>query len=283
MHFLDMQALETPAERAGVRRLLQLHDMLQGEVAHLLDLRAARGASEPADQLDDTLLVSCAASLHKNCTACCGYQPSTSARQPADAAVGILNENATPSCTVAQGGMEARFKIDMFTASVSASGFLFVTALQRCVRKVAHIAFADGAKGEEALRKLLDMKDNNIFKGLRALCAPGGPFSVLCSCLRPAMSAVMTEGSDPRRDTNFAEIGLLKPQGLIVVPLNCGQAQRGRSASGSRRRWCSGWAAVAPRALPSPRCAAASRPACWRPSTFRSCSRSPLRCLVLAA
>ena len=206
MHFLDTQALETPAERAGVRRLLQLRDMLQGEVARLLDLRAARGASERTDQLDDTLLVSCAAGLHKTCPACSGHQPSTSARQLPDAAGGILHKDATPSCMVAQGGMEARLKMSVFTASDSASGFLFVTALQRCVRKVALIAFADGVKGEEALRKLLDMKDNNIFKGLRALCAPGGPFPVLCSCLHPAMSAVMTEGSGLRRTEILARL-----------------------------------------------------------------------------
>lgn len=44
--------------------------------------------------------------------------------------------------------------------------------LQRTVRKIAS-AFDNEAKAQEALLKLLGMKDNHIFKGLRTLVTPG--------------------------------------------------------------------------------------------------------------
>ncbi len=48
-------------------------------------------------------------------------------------------------------------------------------ALQRYVRRVAAQLYGDTAKNEDALQKLVDLKDNHIFNSLRSLCAPGAP------------------------------------------------------------------------------------------------------------
>lgn len=45
--------------------------------------------------------------------------------------------------------------------------------MQRYVRRVAAQLYGDVARTEDALLKLVDLKDNHIFKSLRALCAPG--------------------------------------------------------------------------------------------------------------
>lgn len=45
-------------------------------------------------------------------------------------------------------------------------------AVQRSARKIAS-AFSDAVKSEDSLLKLLEMKDNNIFKGLRVIAAAG--------------------------------------------------------------------------------------------------------------
>lgn len=47
------------------------------------------------------------------------------------------------------------------------------------MRKISS-AFDNEAKAQEALHKLLEMKDNNIFKGLRAIVTPGEPHLHRC-------------------------------------------------------------------------------------------------------
>jgi hypothetical protein len=123
-----------------------MHSALQSEVSRILDLRAARsGATSAAsEQIEESLQV-CAN----------------------DAAYATISLRSAANSPVAMRCLITYVHI------LDVANVHYLEA-QRTVRKIAS-TFDNEVKAQEALLKLLGMKDNHIFRGLQTLVTPGAP------------------------------------------------------------------------------------------------------------